>query len=77
MHKIFHESPNRSVVKALSFRFIIFCVDAVLVYGLTRRVDVTAGIVGATSIIHTIIYFLHERSWNEIHWGKHHKHFKK
>ena len=66
----FHEQHSRSVVKALTYRFLIVLSDSIVVYFLTKRFDLTAGFIATTSIINTILYFAHERAWNSIHWGK-------
>lgn len=71
--KTFHEKVSRSVVKAITFRIIIVCADTITIYFFTRRVDLTVGLVIVSNFSSTILYFLHERIWNNIHWGKHAK----
>ncbi len=66
----FYEKANRSLIKAITFRFLIIATDAGLIYLLTRRLDLTVLLVSTATISHTAIYFLHERAWNKIHWGK-------
>ena len=61
---------NRSLVKSITFRVIIILADIIIFYILTRRVDVTAGLVIVSNLASTILYFLHERAWNRIAWGK-------
>lgn len=71
MRHRFFESYHRSLTKAISFRLVILAVDGLIVFGLTQNVNLTVEILTVTSVLHTLLYFLHERSWNEIHWGKH------
>jgi len=66
----FHEKHARSIVKALTYRAVIIVADSILVYVLTRRFDLAAGFVVISNIYSTALYFLHERVWNDIHWGK-------
>lgn len=66
----FHEKLKRSVVKAITFRIIILTSDGLIIYALTHRYDVTLGLIFFSNFASTIIYFLHERVWNKIHWGK-------
>lgn len=66
----FHERFSRSLVKAFTFRTLIICSDAVVVFWLTHRYDATIGIVIVSNLASTFWYIVHERVWNEIHWGK-------
>ncbi len=71
----FHEGRIRSIAKAVSYRLVSIFVDMMLIYALTRRVDLTVGIAIATNIISTFVYYFHERAWNATAFGKgpHHK----
>lgn len=69
----FHENHTRSIVKALTFRAIIILSDSLIVFLITRRFDFTFGFVAVSNVASTIIYFLHERAWNKVHWGKSHR----
>ena len=66
----FREHVSRSLVKALTYRLVILISDAVIIYWITKRVDITIGVIGVSNIASTLIYFLHERAWNNVHWGK-------
>ena len=66
----FHEKHSRSIVKAITYRCLIVLSDSIVVYIITKRLDITVGFIGVTSLINTALYFLHERAWNGIHWGK-------
>jgi uncharacterized membrane protein len=66
----FHERVSRSVVKAITFRVIIITADVIIVMAITHRYDTTFGVVVGTNIASTILYLLHERMWNRVHWGK-------
>ena len=66
----FKETQVRSIIKSVTFRMLIICTDLVIVYALTRRVFDTVAITVATNVASTIFYFLHERLWNNIAWGK-------
>lgn len=68
----FHELPTRSVIKALTFRAIILFTDSIVVYLLTKKLDLAVGFVILSNLVSTIVYFFHERAWNHIHWGKTH-----
>ena len=69
----FSENMKRSIMKALTFRTIVIATNAFVVFGITKRFDLTLGVVVASNALNTVIYFLHERLWNQIHWGKQHQ----
>ena len=61
---------KRSFVKSLTFRVIIIVADSIIGWFLTHRIDLTAGFVVFTNIASTLIYFLHERVWSQVKWGR-------
>ncbi len=66
----FFEHYKRSLTKAVTFRIAALCVDFLIINTITQRSDVAIGIVIISNSSSTILYFLHERLWNHIHWGK-------
>jgi uncharacterized membrane protein len=60
---------RRSVVKAITYRIIILCLDFLTIYLFTGEVRVALGFMIVSNIYTTIGYFLHERAWSRIHWG--------
>jgi uncharacterized membrane protein len=66
----FHERISRSFVKAITYRLAILTSDAIIVLAITHRFDTTIGVVVGTNIASTLMYVIHERVWNKIHWGK-------
>lgn len=61
---------RRSLVKAITFRTLIVCSDAVVIFLITHRWDTTIGLVIATNLASTTLYFIHERVWNRVQWGR-------
>lgn len=61
---------KRSIVKAITFRTLILCSDAIVIFLITHRWDTTLGLVVATNLASTALYFIHERVWNRIQWGR-------
>jgi len=66
----FHEHNNRSLLKTITYRVLIIISNGLIIYAYTGRWDLTLNVMGASTIVSTIIYFLHERAWNQVHWGK-------
>ncbi len=64
------EKPVRSVVKTIVYRCLIITSDSVIVYALTHKVVLTLSVIGLSNVASTLIYFVHERVWNSISWGK-------
>lgn len=66
----FKETPNRSLVKSITFRVLVICSDLVVIYILTHQVSTTIAVTLFTNVASTMFYFLHERIWNAIAWGR-------
>ena len=66
----YNSEEKRSVAKAITYRLMIIISDMVVVFTITRRLDLTVGLVIFTNIASTILYFTHERIWNKIQWGR-------
>ncbi len=64
-----HASKKRSVVKAITYRVIIVCLDFLVIYLLTGKVMTAAAFMVVSNIYTTVAYFLHERVWAGIKWG--------
>jgi len=71
----FHENHSRSILKAITYRVIIILSNAIVIYLMTGNSNLTANFIWITSIVSTLLYFIHERIWNEIHWGKKRLHY--
>lgn len=61
---------KRSLVKAVTFRSLILYSDSVVIFLVTYRWDMTISLVITTNLASTILYFIHERAWNKIQWGR-------
>ena len=62
-------SRKRSVVKAITYRGIIVCLDFLVIYFLTGKVETAAVFMVVSNIYTTVAYFFHERVWAGIRWG--------
>jgi len=68
--KPFREYLGRSVVKAVSYRVIVVIADFIAVYYFTGRLEIALGFVVVSNLYTTVLYFLHERAWDRITWGR-------
>jgi adenylylsulfate kinase len=64
------ETLSRSIVKTLSYRLVILSLDFLSVYLFTGQVKIAVGFMVVSNIYTTIGYFVHERIWDKIKWGK-------
>ncbi len=64
------ENHSRSIVKAFSWRIIATLTTMILVFIFTKQwvLTLSVGFFDITSKL--IFYYLHERAWNRINWGK-------
>jgi len=63
-------SAKRSVVKALTYGLVLGCLDFAVLYLFTRKTAVALGFIVVSNIYTTICYFIYERVWVRITWGK-------
>lgn len=64
------ESRTRSIVKAIVYRCLIIVSIFVITYFETGKLQDALSITGITAVTGTIIYYLHERVWSGISWGR-------
>ena len=61
----------RSIVKTVSWRFIATMTTFSLVWIFTGKLNTAVFVGGIEAVAKMIFYFLHERGWNRVKWGKH------
>lgn len=66
----FKESHLRSIVKSVIYRMASILGTGILTWLITRDIRKTLSITFANQIFLIILYYLSERIWNRIHWGK-------
>lgn len=71
--KLERESPGRTLAKTISWRivaslttFIIFYITA----GQKVALQIITAAIGIEVVAKMLIYYLHERAWAHIHWGR-------
>jgi uncharacterized membrane protein len=64
------ESWKRSLVKTITYRIAIVILDFSVVFLFTHRYDVAVGFVIISNLYTSAGYYLHERIWDRIKWGK-------
>lgn len=66
----FKESHLRSIVKSVVYRILSICGTGILTWLITRDVGKTLSVTFTTQIYLIILFYLSERVWNQIQWGK-------
>jgi len=67
---MFKESTGRSVLKTISWRLLATLTTAALVYAFTGKIEVALAIGGIEMILKIILYYFHERIWNNVSYGR-------
>lgn len=64
------ESSSRSLLKSISWRVVAFIVLSIITYAFTGSLRETGLIAIVYNVLQIGIYYLHERTWDRIQWGK-------
>ncbi len=62
-------SGRRSLVKAITYRVLIMCLDFLTIYLFTGAQHVALGFMLVSNLYSSISYLMHERLWARIQWG--------
>jgi len=58
------------MIKTLSYRLIAITITATITYTLTRNGPLSASIGGLDSLAKLLFYYIHERTWENVKWGR-------
>ena len=64
------ESNSRSIAKAVSYRVLGSLSTGLIFFVLTGRFSLSVGAGIADFAVKIVLYFLHERVWNYINFGR-------
>ena len=64
------ERHRRSIAKAVTWRTIATLTTMSLVYLFTGELVLTLGIGASDVMLKILFYYLHERAWNKVGWGR-------
>lgn len=63
-------SKSRSLVKSLTWRLVAIISTFLSIYVVTGKFKFALQGTMLTNIINFILYYIHEREWNQIQWGR-------
>ncbi len=64
------ETRARSIVKALTWRVMALIITTSVVWVVTKKAELAASIGLADTVIKLGAYYIHERSWLKIRFGR-------
>lgn len=64
------ETPARSLVKTVSWRITGSGATFLISYAVLGNFAVSGTIAVIQLSLNTLLYFVHERVWDRIHWGR-------
>ncbi|MEM3010606.1 MAG: DUF2061 domain-containing protein [Candidatus Bathyarchaeia archaeon] len=64
------ETHVRSVMKAISWRIVATLTTILLVLAFTGNIVISGSVGFLELVLKTIIYYLHERLWNLLNFGR-------
>lgn len=65
-----NDSNNRSIAKTISWRLTGSFSTFMISYLILGSFSIASSIAVIQIIANTILYYLHERVWNKINWGR-------
>jgi uncharacterized membrane protein len=71
--KLERESPSRTLAKTISWRIVASATTFIIFYltaGGKVAIQIISAAIGIEVVAKMIIYYLHERAWAHIHWGR-------
>ncbi len=65
-----HSQPKRSLAKTATYRTLNIFISFLIFSAVTQSWGFGALLVGVDALASTVLYYLHERVWARIRWGK-------
>jgi uncharacterized membrane protein len=63
-------SKKRSLAKSVTWRLVAIVVTFVVGYIMTGSIELAASLSLVSNVVNFILYYLHERVWLTVRWGK-------
>lgn len=66
----FSEKPQRAAIKSVTWKIIATLITLFTLYFFTREISISIKITIAEAVLGLVFFYIHERIWNRIGWGK-------
>jgi uncharacterized membrane protein len=63
-------TKKRSLAKSLTWRVIAVVSTFIIGYAMTGSLTFAASLTVVSNVINFVLYYLHERIWLKVNWGK-------
>lgn len=64
------DTSIRTISKTISWRVIATVASFIIAYLISNDLNIAGSIASIQVVFHTILYYMHERIWISISWGK-------
>jgi len=64
------EQHKRTLIKTITWRLIALAVTIIVVYAYSGDIKESLAVGFTANIIKMFIYYVHERVWNRVHFGR-------
>lgn len=64
------ETHKRSIIKAVSWRAFGMLATTLIVFAFTRKIVLSLSVGLAEAAVKIIFFYLHERLWEKVSWGR-------
>ena len=64
------DRPVKSIAKSITWRIVGTIDTMVISYILTKKIEIALSIGSIEVFTKMILYFIHERIWNSVRWGR-------
>jgi len=70
MNEVTYEKSRRSLVKTVTFRVTKILLDTVIAFSIIQKAEIALSFVVFTNLAGMLLYYGHERFWNNVSWGR-------
>jgi uncharacterized membrane protein len=64
------ESKKRSLTKTITWKIVATLITFLTLYYFTGNLSVSSAITVVEAVLGMILFYIHERVWNRVSWGK-------
>jgi uncharacterized membrane protein len=64
------DTPKRSLVKTITWRITGSGATFAISYAISGNFTIAGSIASIQLVANTILYFIHERAWDKVTWGR-------
>ena len=68
--ELMEDSSKRSLFKATTYRILSVALTFLISFTITGKLSWATAIAGTEALTKMFLYYVHERCWNRVKWGK-------